>query len=120
MKKFEQLTNAEKQKLSVYLQYVNFIQITTIITLFVGLGIFLVGYSLLLIFVVPVIMIVGTVLLFVGMVFALFTIISMMKDKKYLFLIFGYKNLYSDIFDINQEDIKKVKIIRKIEWIKEK
>jgi len=120
MKKFEQLSNPEKQKLSVYLQYMNFLRITTMMILLTGFSIFLVGYALTFIFVIPIIVIVGMFLSFTGIALVLVTMTGFLKERKYLFLIFGYKNLYSDIFDIKQEDIKKVKIVREVKWIKEK
>jgi len=120
MKTFEDLSNVEKQKLSIYLQYINFIQITTIITLLFGTSIFLVGYALLFVFVIPVIIFTGCFLLFVGISFVLLAMLVMIRDKKGLFLIFGYKGTFSGVFDIKQEDIKKVKIIKETKWIKEK
>lgn len=120
MKKFEHLTNAEKQKLSTYLQYINFLTITTVMILLTGFSVFVIGYAILFIFVVPVIMITGVFLVFCGIVLIFVSVLGMIRDKKYLFLIFGYRTLYSDIFGIKNEDIKKVKIIREVKWIKEK
>ena len=120
MKTFEDLLKFEKEKVSVYLQYVNFLQITTMMTLLVGLSIFLVGYALLFIFVIPIVMLIGVFAACAGISLVLLAMLSLLLDKKYLFLVFGYKNLYSDIFNIKKEDIKKVKIIREVKWIKEK
>ena len=119
MKKYEDLSKSEKQKLDTYLHYVSFINLSYLIILLYGLAVVLAGYAMVSIFNVLVVEIIGIMFIAIGCVFVLLVMFNNIIDKKHLFLIFGYKNLYSDIFDIKKEDIKKVKIIRKIEWIKE-
>lgn len=119
MKTFEDLTKAEREKVSIYLQYLNMLNINSVTVLMFGLTLFLVGYSLLFIFVIPSITIVGVMLTASGMLLAFTTVYGMFIEKKYLFLIFGYKNLYSDIFGVKKSDLKKVKIIKEIKWIRE-
>lgn len=119
MKTYEDLTKAEKEKLHTYLQYISFLNTSTIMVILFGLLIFLTGYALIFVFIIPVVMIVGMFFIMVGIVLVFFALINNITDKKHLFLIFGYKSMFSDIFDIKKKDIKKVKIIREVKWVKE-
>lgn len=119
MRKYEDLSKHEKDKLSIYLQYTNILNISFVMLILFGLFIFLVGWIMLFIFTILIVNLAGTVFLVIGMLLIFVCMFSFVIDKKYLFLIFGYKNLYSDIFGITKEDIKKVKIIREVKWIKE-
>jgi|GEM_PF-5934569 len=119
MKKFEDLSNVEKQKLSIYLQYQNAMQITGTIGMLFCLLLIITGVTFIIIFVLPVLIFAGFLLLGSGYALLILGLLNGIRDKKYLFLIFGYKNLFSDIFDIEKEHIKKVKIKREVKWINE-
>ena len=119
MRKYEDLSKAEKEKLNTYLQYLTINSIAMIIIVVFALTIFLVGTGLIFIFTIPVIIVTGVLFMGVGYVFILFIMLVNLREKKYLFLIFGYKDTYKDVFNVERKDLRKVKILREIKWIRE-
>jgi glucan phosphoethanolaminetransferase (alkaline phosphatase superfamily) len=117
MKTYEKLTKAEREKLNTFLQYTNSLQ-AKLWTLFAaGCIIFAIAIPLLLIFTIPIIYYTGCLLTFFGVMIIFAAIVSYTRSLKYLYLIFGYKNTWEDVFDVTQEDIKKIKITKIVKWI---
>lgn len=119
MKTYEKLTKNEKEKLQSYLLYMLIAINQKIVAFAIGTIIFAISIPILLIFTLPIIFISGYILMIFGLGLVIASGAGYLMDKKYLFLIYGYKNLYSDIFKVKKSDIRKIKIIKEVIWKKE-
>jgi uncharacterized membrane protein len=117
MKTYDKLTKAEKEKLTLFLQYLTMFNIKLWAVFATGCIFIAIGIPLVLIFTIPVITLTGFFMLLYGMMFVFTGLASFGVAKKHLFLIFGYKDSFIDVFDISKADLKKVKINKEVKWI---
>jgi len=117
MKTYEKLTKADKEKLSLFLQYMTMFNIKLWATFVSGCLFLAIGIPLVLIFTVPVIELTGFFMMLYGIMFIFIGIASFSYNRRNLFLIFGYKDSFDDIFGITKADLKKVKINKEVKWI---
>jgi len=108
MKKYEDLSNVEKDKLKAYLVYKNGVMkyTMTIVTLsylavFIGFPLTCLPYLHL--------FVAGVYLMGIGLFLALVLLYRVRKYEKYTMLSFGIKDVMEDVFEISKEDIKNFK-----------
>jgi len=121
MKTYDKLTKAEREKIQLYEQYFSNAWIKLWILFATGCIIFAGSIPLLLIFIDPMINLTGFIMTVFGTLIILASLQSFLVERKHLFLIFGIKDTFQDVFDITRSDVKKVKILRevKLNWKKE-
>ena len=113
MKTFDQLTNAEKEKLLAYWTikgnlWIRYIIIIAVIYVGIFIGIPLVVMPFFPLFVI------GIYLCIVAALLAMVVLFEMFQSLKYLQLAFDTENSFEDIFDIKKSDIRNMKR----RWIK--
>jgi hypothetical protein len=115
MKTYEQLTKAEKEKLLIYTNIANGENTqSTIVAVISYIGIFI---SLPLIFLGSFrYFIVGTFILAISAAVTLIDFYYLLKRKKQFKLIFNIDDMYKDVFDVKDSDIRNMK--RKVIWEK--
>jgi len=117
MKKWEDLTKPEKEKLDMYIKISNLWQpFYTVVTLAMFFGMFI-AFPLIFTFYIPFIFAGMIIFVFVG-VLALLLGLFLIQDKKRLYLMFGIESISKDVFDISNKDLRKLKRI--YIWKKEK
>ena len=117
MKKWEDLTKAEKEKVDAYIKVTALWQETyTVLLVLCGVASFI-GIPLIYTRFEPLIL-AGMFLLFVSAVIVLFALCFMQQDRKKLHYMFGIESLTKDVFDISNENLRKLK--RVMIWKEEK
>jgi len=116
MKTYEKLTNLEREKLAAYQRYSIIHNMFFIVMSVLSIAIMLVGWSIVMLFENWSLVCVGGYLVFSGFMILIISFLFMIKRKKELFLIFGYKDSISGVFEVTDSDVKKVKIERREIW----
>jgi uncharacterized Tic20 family protein len=117
MKKWEDLSKVEKEKVDAYIKIVSSWQVLyTTLLLLSGISV-IVGLPLIFTRFAPFIL-VGMYLLFMSAIFVILVFCVIQQDNKRLFYIFGINNLTKDVFDISNEKLRKLR--RVYIWKEEK
>ena len=111
MRKFEDLSKEEREKLSVFLQHASIISIQGLLTIMLSVIFFIPGTILIL---TDYIFLNVLGILFVVESVVLLTLEMLDRDrvKKNLFLIYGIENSVRDVFKISKKD--RDKVVRKL------
>jgi hypothetical protein len=115
MKKYEELTKADKEKLLIYMTIANgewiqsiILDVISYVAIFFSLPLMFLGsYRYFL---------VGIFILAIGATITILNAYYVVKRKKQFSLIFGIDNLYKDVFDIQDSDVRSMK--RRVIWEK--
>lgn len=115
MKKYEELTKAEKEKLLIYSNIANGENFQSVIVAVISyMGIFI---SLPLIFLGSFrYFLIGTFILAIAASVTIIDYYFLIKRKKQFQLIFGIGDVYKDVFDVQDSDVRSMK--RKVVWEK--
>lgn len=107
MKTYDDLSKEEKEKMKMYLQYIDPVKTRTIMLLIISyIGIFI-GFPLLVLPYIP-IMLMGGVIVTIAAAITILCIFEIEKSKKKAKLIFNITDTVQDIFEISDSDLKKV------------
>lgn len=118
MKKYENLTKLEREKLATYQRYCINENMHLLAFSIFGLFMMLVGICTVTIFTSFLLVTVGIYLALIGLLLVAISLFGSLKHKKEFFLVFGYKDSMRDLFEIKLSDIKDVVIERKTIWRK--
>jgi len=117
MKTYEKLTKAEREKLSLYLQYLNAAKTRAAIIVGCSFVFIALGIPLLLLTTYPMVIFTGFFCFLYGIMFMLTGVSNLLYVRKNLFLIFGYKDSFEDVFGITRADLRKIKMTKEVKWI---
>jgi len=109
MKTYENLSKAEREKLSLFLQYVA-IEKNYGVTVIAGAFVFIaIGIPLFLLTPYIWVMLSGVMCFVYGLILMMVALGQLLRIEKKLFLVFGYTNNFKEVFGITQSDVLKVK-----------
>ena len=121
MKTYDKLSKADREKLSLYLQYLNGAKTQATIIVGCSFVFIAIGIPLWILTMTPIVMFAGAYCFMTGLILMLVGLGNVLFVRKNLFLIFGYKDSFQDVFEVTSEDLKKIRITKEIKykWSKE-